>query len=279
MLASAGIFVEVAPDLFALTPEAGLLRRDAPGSMWQDTIFFMELVHPAWHELLYSVRTGGVAFDRVYGTSYYAYLAQNAEANALFNAVMTGVSRDQVGAIVATYDFPNHGTIVDIDGGQGTLLAAILRARPGARGILFDLPHVVESAPALLAAEGVAERCEVVGGDAFAAVPEGGDLYVMKWILENWQDGLTRDVLANCRRAMGTSGKLVAFDEVTPTELASRSHTLWEATNFDIILMLLLRGKMRTVNEYENLLKAAGFRVGRILPIAGQLSAIEGIPV
>jgi len=279
LLACVGIFAEVEPDRFALTPDADLLRHDGPGSMWRNAISLGEIEYPMWGELLYSVQTGGAAFDRAFGTSVWSYMSQHPAANALFNARMTDFSRGQIRAIVATYEFPDGGTIVDLGGGQGALLAAILRVHPGARGVLFDLPHVVASAPTLLEAEGVAKRCDVVAGDVFSAVPEGGDVYVMKWMLENWEDGPAIKLLTVVRRAMGAPGKLVLFDLVMPTELASRSDALLFITRFDVNMMVYQRGRIRTAKEYEQVLNASGFRPGRVLPINAQLSAIEGVPV
>jgi hypothetical protein len=187
-LASVGVFTEVSPGSFALTPLAELLRTETPGSMRALAIMYAEEQYRAWGELLHSVRTGEMAFDHQFGMGYFEYLAQHPEADRVFNEAMTGWTHQLVGAVMDTYDFSPFKTIVDVGAGYGALLTAILRSNPGTRGVLFEQPHVVASAEEQLVAAGVADRCTFVGGDFFAAVPTGGDAYVLSQILHDWDD-------------------------------------------------------------------------------------------
>ena len=154
----------------------------------------------AWGAALSSVQSGVPAFERHFSASYFQYLAAHPEFAATFNAAMTGWSAQVASAVVAAYDFARCGTVVDVGGGHGTLLAAIVASQPHVRGILFDLPHVTAGATPLLTAAGVADRCEAVGGDFFTAVPSG-DTYVLAQILHDWDDDRSRTILEHCRFA------------------------------------------------------------------------------
>ena len=175
-LASVGVFTETSPGVFALTPLAALLRSGTPNSMRALAIMYAEEQYQAWGNVLHSVRTGETAFDQQFGMSYFDYLAKHPEADQVFNQAMSGYTTQLVGAVLDAYDFSAFKTIVDIGGSYGTLLTAVLRTNPIARGILFDQPHVVVAAEAHLVASGVSERCKTVGGDFFIEVPSGGEL-------------------------------------------------------------------------------------------------------
>ena len=204
-LASVGVFAEDSQGRFVSTPLAETLRRDAPGSMRAFAMAELGQEHfKAWGNLLHSVRTGEIAFDNHFGQPVWEYYAQNPEDAEVFNDAMTGVTEMVNAAVVPAYDFSGFGKIVDIGGGHGALLAAILKASPASRGVLFDLPHVAEGAKARFAAEGVSDRCEIVSGDFFKAVTEGGDAYVMKFILHDWDDEKSVAIMKNIRRAMTT---------------------------------------------------------------------------
>ncbi|HEX2173793.1 MAG TPA: methyltransferase, partial [Dehalococcoidia bacterium] len=173
-LASVGIFTEVEPDRFALTPMAEALRADAPASLLNAALFASgDANWRAWGQLLHSVRTGQTAFEHVHGMDVWEYRARHPEANTVFNAAMTSYSAQVADAIAGAYDFTGLGTLVDVGGGHGLLLATILSANPALRGILFDQPHVVATAAPILERSGMADRCRVVGGDFFDSVPSG----------------------------------------------------------------------------------------------------------
>jgi hypothetical protein len=187
-LASVGVFSEARPGTFALTPLAALLRTGTPDSMRALAIMYAEEQYRAWGDILHSVQTGETGFEKQFGMSYFAYLAQHPEADRVFNEAMTGYTTQLVSAVVDAYDFSPFKTVVDVGGSYGTLLAAILRSHPAARGILFDQPHVIAAVGEQLAGAGVAERCTTVGGDFFVEVPAGGDAYVLAQILHDWND-------------------------------------------------------------------------------------------
>jgi O-methyltransferase domain/Dimerisation domain len=172
-LASLGVFTQASPGTFALTPLAALLQTGTPDCMRALAIMHGEEPYRAWGNILHSVQIGQTAFAQQFGTSYFAYLAQHPEANRVFNQAMTGNTTQLVGAVVEAYDFSPFKTIVDVGGSYGTLLAAILRSNPAARGILFDQPHVAAAAQEQVALAGMAERCTTVGGDFFVEVPAG----------------------------------------------------------------------------------------------------------
>ena len=276
-LASNGVFAETEPGMFALTPEAELLR-DVPGSLRGVALLQGELGTLCWRELADVVRTGRTGYQLATGMTEWEYYAQNPQAGAVFNAGMTALSQGQAEAILGAYEFPETGTVVDVAGGHGTLLAALLQARPRLRGILFDMPRVVAGAGPLLENAGVAGRCEVVGGDMFAAVPDGGDLYTLKMILHDWDDERAGAILRNCRRAMGERGRLLIVDTVVPPGPATQSPEFAVACGRDLNMMAWTGGRERTAEEFRELLDAAGLRLLRVVPTATPLSLVEASP-
>jgi O-methyltransferase domain/Dimerisation domain len=273
-LASVGVFTEVSPGSFALTPLAELLRTETPGSMRALAIMYAEEQYRAWGELLHSVRTGETAFEQQFGMGYFEYLAQHPESDRVFNEAMTGWTHQLVGAVVDTYDFSAFKTVVDVGGGYGALLAAILQNNSGMRGILFDLPHVVASAEEQLAATEVADRCTFVGGDFFAEVPAGGDAYVLSQILHDWDDERCMAILGQCRRAMPDHGKLLVVELVLP-EGDEPFLGKW----LDLHMLVLLGSRERTAAEYDTLFRAAGFKLARVVPTPPGPSVVEAVPV
>ena len=273
-LASVGVFTEVSPGSFALTPLAELLRTETPGSMRALAIMYAEEQYRAWGGLLHSVRTGEMAFDHQFGMGYFEYLAQHPEADRVFNEAMTGWTHQLVGAVMDTYDFSPFKTIVDVGAGYGALLTAILRSNPGTRGVLFEQPHVVASAEEQLVAAGVADRCTFVGGDFFAAVPTGGDAYVLSQILHDWDDERCVAILGQCRRVMPDHGKLLVVELVLP-EGDEPFLGKW----LDLHMLVLLGSRERTAAEYDTLFRAAGFKLARVVPTPPGPSVVEAVPV
>jgi hypothetical protein len=277
MLASAGVFAEVEPGVFGLTPEAGVLR-DTPGSLRASVLLWVELGKIAWGDLVGVVRTGQTGYQLATGMREWEYYARHPEAGAVFDAAMTAFSQPLADAVVAAYDFPAAGTVVDVAGGRGALLAAILRARPALRGVLFDQPHVVAGAPAVLEAAGVADRCAVVGGDFFRAVPDGGDVYTLKWILHDWDDERAAAILHTCRGAMGERGALLVLEHVMPDGPAARNPECFDACRADLDMMAWTGGRERTADEFRALLGAAGFHLRRMIPASPGLHLLEASP-
>jgi hypothetical protein len=276
LLAANEVFEEVAPDRFALAPMSELLRSDAEASQRPYVILTMELEYPAWGQLMHAVRTGLPGFPRAFGQPQWEYLAGNPGAAAVFDAAMVGLTRWQAQAVVEAYDFSACLNVVDVGGGYGTLLASILGAHPDARGMLFDRPQVIEGARTFLDGAGVLDRCSLIGGDFLESVPEGGDTYLLKWIVHDWDDTRAATILRNCRQAMGPLSKVLLVEGVIAAGCASAEHAqgLWD----DVLMMVLLGGRERTAEQYERLLDTAGLRLGPIVPVVPGLSVIEGYP-
>lgn len=274
MLASVDIFAEVGQGHFTLTPLATLLRADLPGSAHAAVMFNGELLYRLFGELLYSVQTGKPAFEHVFGMPQFQWFAEHPEEAARHSALMAGSTAEDALAMSAAYDFSGIQRCVDVGGGQGALLAAILQANPGMRGILFDLPHVLEGAQRGLEAAGVSDRCEIVPGDFFTAVPAGGDAYILKWVLLDWEDEHVLTILRNCHRAMQAQGKLLVVEMLIPPGNAPFAGKV-----IDLGILVSVPGRHRTEAEYRGLLSAAGFTLNRVIPTQSprQVSILESI--
>ena len=273
-LASVGVFTEVEPERFALTPIAEALRADAAASQ-RDRVLQMcgDVSWRTWGQLGYSVRTGQPAFKRVHGMDAWEYRARNPELDARFNAAMTSLAGQVANAVVSAYDFSGFRTLVDIGGSHGVLLVAILRANPKLRGVLFDLPHVVEGARELLRAASLLERCDIVSGDMFKEVPTA-DAYILSRVIHDWDDERAVVTLVNCCRVMGRYGKLLLAEEVLPPGDVPSYGKL-----SDLNMLVSPGGQERTEAEYRALYAAAGFELTRVIPTRSRISLIEGEPV
>ena len=272
-LASAGVFRENAERKFELTPVAELLRSDASGSMRDFAIMISsQWIWQAWNELMYSVETGAVAHDKVQGMSSFEFFAKNEEAGQVFNRAMTSLSLMSAPAVVEAYDFSGVGQLVDIAGGHGLLLAAVLKANPNLRGVLFDLPFVIEGAGELFEKEEVADRVEKISGDFFESVPEGADAYMMKHIIHDWDDDKSIKILQNIRRAMSENGKVLIIEMVVPE--GDEPHP---AKALDLVMLTVEGGKERTEDEYRQLLAAADLRLTRLVPTRSPYSIVEAV--
>ncbi len=271
-LASMGVFVEVADHRFGLTPLAEYLQTEVPGSMRALAIMHGEEHYLAWGSVLHSVKTSETAFDHVFGMGFFQYLTQNPEVAAIFDDAMTGYTAQVSTAVVAAYDFSQFGTIVDVGGGYGTLITAILKANPTMKGVLFDLPHVAEDAKKRIEVAGLTGRCEVVAGDFFASVPSSGDAYLLKWIIHDWDEERAVAILNNCYRAMTENSKLLLVEAVIP-----HGNTPFFHKFMDLTMLVIAGGRERTEAEYRALLEAAGFRLTQIIPTPSEMSVIEAV--
>ncbi len=272
-LAMAGVFAENSDGKFELTPIAELLRSNTPNSMRDYAIMMGEdWIWQAYGELMHSVKTGGIAHDKVQGMSSFEFFAQNEEVGKIFNRAMTNLSLLSAPAIVEAYDFSGINKLVDIAGGHGLLLAAILKANPHLNGILFDLPFVIEGAGELLESEGVAVRTEKVSGDFFENVPAGADAYLMKHIIHDWNDEQSVKILQNIRRAMNDDGKVLIAEMVVP-----EGNEPSPAKGLDLVMLTIEGGKERTKKEYQELLEAAGLRLTCVFPTRSPYSIVEAV--
>jgi hypothetical protein len=273
-LASVGIFAEDEQGRFGLTPLAEGLRNDVPGSLRAVVLYMASpTVQRVWGDLLYSVQTGGDAYHHLYGIGAWEYREQNPDMNAVFNDYMTALTRFDTPSIASAYDFSSIRVLADLGGGEGSLLAAILKANPALRGVVFDLPHVVSGAKAVLEEAGVADRCEVVGGDFFGSLPHA-DTYMFKSVIHGLDDENTVLIFKNVRRAIPPEGKLLLIEFVIPPE--NDPHPGKFA---DIHMLVAPGGQERTEAEWRALLSEAGFRLTHVIPITAGRSIIEAVPV
>jgi hypothetical protein len=256
---------------FALTPIGAALRSDTPGSMRAMVLLMGNPAHwEHWGSLLHSVRTGEPAAVKLRGTNFFDYLDTNLELAAVFNDAMTAMSAMATDPVLAVYDFSGFRRIVDVGGGHGALLAAILQRAPDAHGVLFDLPSVVDGARPVLDAAGLVDRCTVSAGSFFDAVPDSGDAYLLKTIIHDWDEDSALSILRNIRTAMAPSGKLLLLEMVLPQGPSSHFGTM-----LDLEMLVNAGGKERTRAEYADLLARAGFRLQRVVETAGPLSIVE----
>jgi len=272
-LASVGVFAE-ADGRFSQTSLSEYLRTDAPGSVRAWAMYMgRPYVWSPWAYLGDSVRTGEPVFPALHGTSAWDYRAAHPEEGAIFDAAMTGLSAAAAAAVVRSYDFSRIRVLVDVGGGQGELLAAILAANPAVRGILFDQPHVVAGAGSVLERAGVADRCEVVGGSFFEAVPGGADAYLLKSVVHDWDDARAVEILRGCREAMSETGRLLLVEGVIqPGNEPDRMKLV------DLHMLVMLGGQERTAEDFQRLYAEAGFRLTGIIPTGSPSNIVEGVP-
>ena len=278
VLVAFGVVAETEPGRFALTPLSECLRRDAPGSMrplvlmygddnfWQTTRAYADCI-----------RTGETAFSHLFGVdTSFDYYPQHPELGATFNDGMTVLSGMTSAAVVAACDCSGAKLLVDVAGGHGQLIAALLKANPAMRGILFDLPRVVEGALPLLEKERVADRCELAGGDIFVSIPSGGDIYLLSRIIHDWDDERAREILRNCAAAMTQRSRLVIVDVVLP-EVIEPSPSVQAQMLLDLNMLARTGGRERTDAEFQTLLASAGLRLDRIVPTGTPVSLVEAV--
>jgi hypothetical protein len=274
LLACEGVFEELDEGRFTLTPLAQPLCSDAPDSLLARAIFDGEAWnwHP-WGHLLHSTKTGGAAFDHTYGAAAFDYFKETPEAASSFDSLMAAQTRPWALSVADAYDFSDIATLVDVGGGYGALLAGILAANSHLKGILVDLPHVVTGARPKLEEAGLAGRCETVAGDFFRSVPTGGDAYILKHVLHDWDDERCHSILENCRRAVSDKGRLLVVEIlIAPGNEPDYGKYL------DLNMLVLTKGRERTEEQYRTLFEAAGFTLSRVVQTGSELSIIEGRP-
>ena len=271
LLASLGVFAETAPGSFALTPLGETLRSDAPDSVRNFAITETAPGHwLPWGRLHESLRSGQPMAREALGMELWDWYATNPEEAGFFSAAMGNLSALAASELVRVYDFSAVQTVADVGGAHGVLLTAVLRANPAARGILFDLPHVIATAENAIAAEGLSQRCELVSGDFFEEVPKGADLHLLKQIVHDWDDERATRLLQNCHRALNPAGKLLLVEMVIPPDNQPSP-----AQAMDLNMLVMLGGRERTEEEYDHLFQTAGFRLERVIPTHSPFSVIE----
>lgn len=270
---------------FTMTGLGRMFRSDSP---WRagtaSALNSAPAIWRAWGALEDAVRTGKPAFDSVHGVGLFDYLKQDSELSDLFHATMASGTESQLAAIIERYDFTRFSHVVDVGGGDGTQLSAILAANPRLRGTLFDTAQGLRKAPDVLRRTTVADRCAVVSGDFFESVPTGGDAYLLKNILTDWDDESSVRILRSCRAALGAQpdGRVVVITSLMPEQVDQRDHGQTMAVSlFDLSLLVLTSGRERTLGEYERLLRAAGFGLAQVTPVAEHnlCHALDAVPL
>ncbi len=272
-LASFGVFQELENQVFALTPTGELLRSDSPRSLRDLAIFMGEDWHwRVWGRTLYSVRTGKAAWGEVHGQEVFPYFASNPEAAKIFDRAMTSLSNLAIKAVVEGYDFSDIETLVDVAGGHGRLLTAILDEHTSMHGVLFDQPHVLDGAKDNEHVKALSERMRLVSGDFFESVPGGFDGYIMKHIIHDWDDERAVRILRNIRNVMREDGRVMLVEAVITTEGQQDFGKL-----LDIEMLVSPGGKERTASEYKDLFARAGLKMTTIVPTKSPYSVIEAV--
>ncbi|MGO4408073.1 methyltransferase [Bosea sp. RAF48] len=267
------MFAEQVGQRFALTELGEALKTGAPGSA---RAAILTVGSPwfagAFDEIVYSLQTGRTAFEKAQGAPVFDYLGLHPDDASLFSETMIGFHGREPPAVAEAYDFSAFGTVVDVGGASGNLLAAILARHPGPRGILFDRPHVVVDAPALLAERRVQARVAIEAGDFFEKVPSGGDAYVLSHVIHDWSEEHCLTILGHVRKAMQPDGRLLLVEMVLPA-----GDTPHPGKVLDMVMLVLPGGQERTEEEYRQLLAKAGFRLTRAIPTSSDVSVLEAM--
>ena len=263
-LAAIGVLAEGPSGIFALTPLGQPLRAKAPGSIRAAVLMLLDEWNWApWGHLLHAVRTGQTAFRHLHGVPVFEYLSSRPDAAASFDAAMGTLSALQAPQVAAACDLGGARTILDVGGGRGTLLAALLRGNPHLRGILFDVPHVVREAQGILEKEGVAARCQLTGGNFFEGLPAGADTCVLRDILHDWDDEQAQRILRRCRDALPGHGRLILVERIVARDARDALPVLLA----DLEMLVNIGGRERSETELRALVESNGFRWERCVQL------------
>lgn len=269
-LAGEGVFREESERRFAQTELSDALRSDAPASPRDLIRMINKEAYAAWGHLLHTVRTGETAFEHVFGAQRFEWLSRHPEAAALFQRAMVSLSQGGNLEVAEAYDFAGCKRVVDVGGGHGQMLSAIVTRNPHLTGVLYDLAGGIEAARAGVG--GPLPRCDLVVGDFFAAVPEGGDVYIMKKVIHDWDDARAATILDNCRRAMTPGGKVLVVETLVPA-----GNDPDPIKRMDLNMLVVTGGRERTRAEFERLFAQAGLRLTRVIATRAPLSILEAV--
>ncbi|MGE8433570.1 methyltransferase [Chryseobacterium joostei] len=269
-LSSAGIFEESENRTFALNDLGAALQTDVPGTAKNFIITIMSEHLPAYGDLTYAVQTGKIPFDHIYGKDLWKFYKENPKMGENFGKGMTGMSGMELRGIIENYDFIPYKKIVDIGGGNGVMIHTILDNAPNSYGIIFDEANVIEKTIQMIP-EHLKERCSVAIGSFFDKIPEGADLYTMKWIIHDWSDEECIQILKNCYNAMPKGAKLLIIDAVIPDDSYNQHHM---AKLLDIVMMACLTGRERTLSEFKMLIEKVGLKFNRLIHIGTEAKSI-----
>jgi hypothetical protein len=272
--ASCGVFEEDDRGRFKNTPMSECLRRGAQGPGRNTALLLGEVLYTAVGDLMHAVRTGRPAFDKSFGGAFFDFLTDHGELGQLFDEQMTTLYEPQVAAVVEAYDFARVGRILDVVGGRGTVVRALLARFTDLRCGLFDLPAVADRARESFDADGLLGRCTIEAGSFFDSVPSGYDTYLLKHVLHDWDDARCVVILTNIRRAIGKDGRLLVLEHIVPP--GNEPSTTKE---YDLLMLALFAGKERSEREFESLLTRTGFGKVRVVQTASLLNVIEARPI
>jgi hypothetical protein len=273
LLSSLGIFAETQPRIFGHTLASSVLRAGRPESIHHMALWMPDPLHlRIYADAMHSVTTGQPAIDKTEGKPAFEYLRDNREISEIFNNAMTAFSAFVVPAVLDAYDFSGIELLVDVAGGHGQVLTSILQRYPKMRGVLFDVDHVIAGAVHRIRAIGLEDRLATQSGNFFESVPEGGDAYIMKHIIHDWDDARATTILTNIRRVMKPEGRLILLEAVLQP-----ANTPDMGKLIDLEMMLIPGGRERTEIEFKSLFEKAGFKLRRVVPTASPLSVVEAV--
>ena len=269
-LSGEGVFREDSVGRFAQTELSDGLRVDAPDSPRDFIRMINSEAYIAWGQLLHSVRTGKTAFEHVFGAPRFDWLANHPDQAALFQRAMIALSQGANAEAAEAYDFTGCKRVVDVGGGHGQLLSAIVTRNPHLSGVLYDLAAGI--AAAKTGVGGPLPRCDLIAGDFFEGVPEGADVYIVKKVIHDWDDERAAQIFANCRRAMAPGGRVLVAETIVPS--GNEPHP---TKRMDLNMLVVTGGMERTEAQYERLFAHAGLRLVRVIPTRGTLSILEAV--
>jgi SAM-dependent methyltransferase len=274
-----GVFAMDDDGYFRLTEAGSLLRSDAPSSLRDWALLMLGDVHQgAWTKLLEAVQTGRSAFEARYGQDLWTYCCEHDAHGALFDRAMAGFTATYVASVLASFSFAPFRTIIDVGGGDGSLLIAILERHAATEGVVFELPSVTERTAQRIAAACLTARCTAVPGDALATVPEGGDAYLLSRVLHDWDDATAARLLRNCAKALSRDGRVLVLERIVPHQpehYVSPRPALSDTTLTDLNMMAMTPGRERTLPEWESLFATAGLVLSRVTPTRTAIFVME----
>lgn len=278
LLSSVGVFVEEEDGYFALTAVGERLREGVSGSSRNMVMHFAsERIQENWTDLEYCVRTGEPAYRRRGITAPYADPRRTSEDTAIFDAAIADLTRLVAAAVASAYEFPRFATVVDVGGGNGDLMLGLLQTSDSLRGVVIDRPEVIDRANERIIQSGFAGRCSAAAGDFFNEVPGGGDVYILKHVLHNWDDERATAILKTCHRAMTPQARLLTVEAVDPSRIDESAVSRRAAAN-DVNMLVSTGGRERSEAEFRSLYEAAGLNLVSVIPTSARLSLIEGVP-
>lgn len=269
-LASSGIFMEGENGKFSLTPLAECLKEDSPTSVKAMALSAGSLFYKTFNEFLFAVENGGGGWVKALGAPPFEYLRDHPEEGKIFDRMMTDIHGGETQPMVENYDFSVFKTVIDIGGGNGDVISAVLHKNPETKGLLFDLPEVILRSTENITSAGLNERCQLMAGNFFESVTSGGDAYILRHIIHDWSDEDAVRILTNCRKAMNPGGKILVVEAVIPRGNEPHPFKWLDLT------MLMIGGKERTEEQFDYVFMKAGLKLMRIIPVTPAICIVEG---